>query len=370
MALVPINKHALAWAVNESGMSVTDIDKCLNVSDGTITRWIVGDGSPNMTQFRKLKTLLKRPAAIFFMDTPPESTESAITLRVGFGSNTNRSRSPAERHAIRDTSRIRKFIGGLREDLGHIYEEIPRVSTNDDPEHVATKLRSDYLNVSIEEQLSWTSVTDAFNYWRTLIERWDILVFLYPLGEKAARGFSFATDSSPVIGVSTTWYASVRVYTLFHELGHILTRTSSSCVEDMTENFTKDPIERWCESFATSFLMPGQEVERLIAGRQSVDPIVTAAWFAKKLFVSRKAALIRLVEFGAAQWEDFRRLESDFEFRRSAGRFNPDHPRTRDVVRRETYGSCFSVVREAHNAGLVSESDIRTYLRMQPDELM
>jgi len=153
-----------------------------------------------------------------------------------------------------------------------------------------------------------------------------------------------------------------------HELGHILTRTSSSCVEEGPERPTQDPIERWCETFAASFLMPRQDVQELIGSRASVDPISTAAWLANKLSVSRKAALLRLVEIGAAQWDDFRRLESRFERKSRGGRPDVDHPRTRDVVRRETYGSCLSVVRQAHIAGLVSEADIRTHLRLQPDE--
>ena len=349
-------------------MHMTDLDKRLKVADGTVGRWIVGDEQPNMTQFRRLKVLLRRPASVFFMDTPPVSTESAVSMRFAFGA-TSRSRSPEERQAIRDSSRVRKFVGGLWEDLGRGSKGIPSASTNEDPEHVAGRMRADYLKVPIEEQLSWSSPTHAFRRWRALIERLDVLVFLYPLGEHSARGFSFATEPPPVIGVSTTWHASVRVYTLFHELGHILTRTSSSCVEETAERPTEDPTERWCETFAASFLMPRQEVQRLIARRTSVDPIASATWLANRLSVSRKSALLRLVEIGAAQWSDFRRLESRFERKSRGGRPDPDHPRTRDVVRRETYGSCLSMVRQAHMAGLVSEADIRTYLRLQPDEL-
>lgn len=349
-------------------MYMADLDKRLKVPKGTVGRWIVADEQPNMTQFRRLKSLLRRPASVFFMDTPPESTESAVSMRFAFGA-TSRSRSPEERQAIRDSSRVRKFVGGLWEDLGRGSRGVPSASTNEDPEHVARWLRTDYLKVPIEEQLSWSSPADAFRRWRALIERLDVLVFLYPLGEHSARGFSFATEPPPVIGVSTTWHASVRVYTLFHELGHILTRTSSSCFEETAERPTEDPTERWCETFAASFLMPRQEVQRLIAPRTSVDPISSATWLANRLSVSRKSALLRLVEIGAAQWSDFRRLESRFEHKSRGGPPDPDHPRTRDVVRRETYGSCLAVVRQAHMAGLVSEADIRTYLRLQPDEL-
>ena len=368
MALVPIRQQGLSWAVEESGIPVADIDQRLRVPAGTVVGWIGGQGRPNRTQFKRLKSLLKRPASVFFMDTPPETAESAVAMRFAFGA-TSRSRSPEERQAIRDASRVRKFVGDIRRDLEQGSPLIPSASTNEDPEEVATSIRSRLLNVPIEEQMSWASPTEAFKRWRALIEGMDILVFLYPLGERSARGFSFATDAPPVIGVSTTWHASVRVYTLLHELGHVLIRTSSSCTEETVGRPTEDPIERWCESFAASFLMPRQDVRKLIGHRVPTDPIATATWLAGRLSVSRKSALLRLVDLGVAQWRDFRRLESRFERKGGGGRADPANPRTRDVTRRERYGRCLSTVRSAHDGGLVSEADIRTYLRMYPDEL-
>ena len=273
-------------------MSVTELDQLLRVNRGTVESWIVGSSKPNMTQFKSLKS--KRPAAIFFMDTPPESMESTVAMRFALGA-ADRTRSPAERLAIRDSFRVGKFIGSLWEDLGFSSEDIPTASTNEDAEQVAKKMRMDYLKVSIEEQLSLGSAAKAFRYWRGLIERKGILVFLYSLGENSARGFSIATESPPIIGVSTTWHPSVRVFTLFHELGHILTRTSSSCIEDTGQNPTADPTERWCESFAASFLMPREEIQTLVSNL-SIDPISTATWLANRLFVSRKSALIRLID--------------------------------------------------------------------------
>ena len=218
MSLVPISRRALSWVVTESGIPKADLDKHLSIPNGTVDRWIEGDGQPNQTQFNRLKLRLKRPAAVFFMDTPPSTAESAVAMRFAFGA-TSRVRSPKERLAIRDSSRVRNFVGDLQDELGRTRRELPANSTNENPEDVANRVRVEHFGISIEEQMSWSSPAQAFREWRALIERMDILVFLYPLGEDSARGFSFATEQPPVIGVSTTWHATVRVYTLFHELG-------------------------------------------------------------------------------------------------------------------------------------------------------
>lgn len=369
MTLVPISSQALSWAVAESGFRRSELDQRLSVPDGTVDCWIERDGQPNRTQFNQLKSLLKRPAAVFFMDTPPVTTESAVAMRFAFGAKTT-SRTPKERQAIRDAWRVRRFVGDLRSELQLDHGEFPAASTNENPEDVANRLRTELFEVSVEEQMSWSSPAKAFRRWRTAIENTGVLVFLYSLGEDSARGFSFAVEPPPVIGVSTTWHPSVRVYTLFHELGHILTRTDSSCVDDTTNSRpTEDPIERWCERFAASFLMPLQKTRELTADRRTSDPISTATWLANKLCVSRKAALLRLVELGSAEWRDLRRLAPRFEKKSRGGRADPDQKRTRDVVRRDKYGSCLSSVHDAYRTGLVSEADIRTYLRMYPDEL-
>ena len=368
MALVPVSSQALSWAITESGIPKADLDHRLEVPEGTVDRWIDGESQPNQTQFKQLKLLLKRPASLFFTETPPPTAESDVAMRFSLGAESG-SRSPRERIALRDAFRVGNFVGDLQDDLSLGRRDYPTASTNEDPEIVALKVREEYFGVSLEQQMSWPSTASAFRKWRALVERLNILVFLYSLGEESARGFSFATQTPPVIGVSTTWDSSVRVYTLFHELGHVLTRTNSSCREDKVTKPTTDPVERWCEGFAASFLMPRSDVEELTSSRSSSDPTAIAAWLGNRLKVSRKSALLRLVEIGRAQWSDFHRLQSHFEKNRRGGRTTPDQIRTRDIVRRDKYGGCLSTVQNAYRAGLVSEADIRTYLRLFPEEL-
>ena len=302
------------------------------------------------------------------MEEPPESAESVVSMRFAFGA-TDKTRSPKERLAIRDALRIRGFVGDLWRELGKNLQELPMASTDQDPESVANQIRETFFEISLTEQMSWSSVSQAFNHWRKSIERIDILVFLYSLGEDSARGFSFASESPPVISVSTTWHPSVRIYTLFHELGHILTRTNSSCYEANSASPTKDPVERWCESFSAAFLMPRQEFQELSESRQFSSPISAATWLSNKLHVSRKSALLRLVEIGSARWQDFQKLESRFEKKSRGGHPDPNNIRTRDVTKRHTYGSCLSSVYEAYETGLINEADIRTYFRIYPEEL-
>ena len=188
MAKVPIRTGGLSWAIDESGYTDSDIESKLKITNGTIDLWRAGTTQPNKTQFKKLKTLLKRPAAIFFMDEPPPTTEPEIALRFALGA-VPQSRSPEERLAIRDASLMRDFVREVWHDMARAFEALPSASLNDDPEQVGERVRSDLFRVSVDEQLAWTSISQAFKTWRTFIEQLGILVFLYPIGLNSARGF-------------------------------------------------------------------------------------------------------------------------------------------------------------------------------------
>ena len=370
MALVRISPRTLSWAISESGFDPIEIDKRLQLTEGTVEQWTKGELQPNRTQFKKLSNLLKRPSALFYMRSPPKTSPlTAVKMRYGFGAEAQ-SRSPTERVAIRDATRLRDFMSVIREELETSSPELFSASQNEDPEHVATRFREEYLRVSVDEQMAWTSLSNAFKEWRILIENLGILVFLYSLGEESARGFSIAEEHPPVIAVSRSWHHSVRIYTLFHEVGHILTKTSSSCIEDSSNERTKDPIERWCESFSAAVLMPRSHFYSFSTQSPHSSPIDTARWLATKYHVSRKAALLRLIEVEKADWQDFRELNTEFEKRQKGGGGRQKQKRTRNVIGKEKYGSCLSIVHEAFQKDVVNETDIRSHFNLFPEELI
>ena len=122
-------------------------------------------------------------------------------------------------------------------------------------------------------------------------------MFLYPIGEDACRGFSLWDSLAPVIAVNTAWNEEARIFTLFHEFGHILTRSSSACVEvgsTRTLTGTEDPAERWCERFAASLLMPDDDVRLLVGqrfGLARIDRVDDVRWLARQFKASLGARL-------------------------------------------------------------------------------
>src|SRR5207344_1041034 len=93
-----------------------------------------------------------------------------------------------------------------------------------------------------------------------------ILAFQFPMGSDSCRGFSLWDETAPAVAVNTAWNPAARSFTLLHELGHLVTRTSSACLEGWGRRRENegDQHERWCESFAASVLAPWDQVERFL----------------------------------------------------------------------------------------------------------
>jgi Zn-dependent peptidase ImmA (M78 family) len=95
-----------------------------------------------------------------------------------------------------------------------------------------------------------------------------------------------------------------RIYTIGHELGHLVTRTDAACLEPEDAYMGTGSIERWCEEFAANLLMPASAVVALAESRRLRERVadfddVSAV---KNAFrVSARAAARRLIELGYAQ---------------------------------------------------------------------
>jgi Zn-dependent peptidase ImmA (M78 family) len=199
--------------------------------------------------------------------------------------------------------------------------------------------------VPIDQQIEWGSETEALRNWRSSLERIGVFVFFFPMGETSSQGFSIWDEYAPVIAINTWWNnPTSRIFTLFHEYGHLLTRTNSACIGHMRHwNVeTSDHVERWCEKFAASFLMPWNAVTAFLedhlhvpSGEKITDleiPKRVASYFK----VSLRAATLRLIEKNRADWNLYREIEPVSDRRRGGG--GGQEGRHRGVIKVEQYG--------------------------------
>lgn len=312
---IPITPEVLDWAIHESGHEIGAVAEAIEVKPETVEAWLSGgDEEPTLTQFHKLAKFLKRPEAVFFLPRPPEPRPVEVQFRSLPGVR-RREPSPQERLSIREAARLQRGLGWVLAALDEQPPEIPQLSTSHDAEQAAAAARQQ-LGISVAAQLEWHSEYDAARRWREALQRSGVYVLFLSMGEQSVQGFSLWDERAPVISVNTTrWKQQARIYTMFHEYGHLLTRTSSLCAKGKPRAWTDgDQVERWCEEFAAALLLPWRAVEQVLTKRfgwrpgRAITDLSQASYVANHFKVSLRASVLRFVSKEVASWNLYRSI--------------------------------------------------------------
>jgi len=301
---VPITPDVLAWVISESGYNEKEIADAVGVSVEILEQWKLGNTKPTLTQVRKLATKLHRPLASLLLPKPPASRPLPVKFRKPIGQQ--RDLTPNERRYLRRAARLQEILSWVANELHVPVSPAPAASLSESAATVAKRAR-EMLEIRDSSQIAWPSSSSAFDHWRAALESRDHIVFMFSLGKDACRGFSIWDERAPVIAINTAWNEEARIFTLMHEFGHLITRTSSACIESIKANANADPVERWCERFAADVLMPSESITKALMkwGWRTGTPIVSLnlpSRIARRFRVSLRAAVIRLIELGAASW--------------------------------------------------------------------
>jgi Zn-dependent peptidase ImmA (M78 family) len=307
---VPVTPSVLSWAIQDSGYDPEHLAHEIDVPVSVLKKWVSGEDRPTLTHARKLASKLHRPFATLLLPAPPEGRPVGVEFRHPGGER--RDLDPSERRHLRRAARFQEILSWLAGELELEKPRTPSATFNDDPALIAKATR-EVLKVPATDQKRWPNASIAFDEWRNVLERTGHIIFLFSIGKESCSGFSLWDDSAPVVAVNTAWNESARIFTLFHEMAHLITRTSSACVESARATPKTDPIERWCERFAAALLMPGKDVESDLrklglARGANVTDLRVAKRIANLYKVSLRAAVIRLIELKAATWDLYREI--------------------------------------------------------------
>ena len=138
----PVTPEVVAWAIDESGLSVEEIagklDK-LKVVPADVSAWATGTEQPTRGQLTKLAETLRRPRAMFFLPEAPEADSLPDGLRKPAGERATDQRELTfdERIHVRRARYLQEFVATLVEDS----PALPAADSRDDAREVAVRLR-------------------------------------------------------------------------------------------------------------------------------------------------------------------------------------------------------------------------------------
>lgn len=305
-----VEPQLLVWARERASLSQTETAAKIGVEVEKLIAWESGQEQLSIPQLKKLADTYKRPLSVFFLSEPPTDFQPLRDLRRLQLLPGQLSKSLA--YEIRAAHERRLIAIELATDLGNPTRDFGvTAKKTDNPEVVAAEIR-DILGVSIQRQARWNSHDQAFKGWRDTLESANILVSVLggahhqvPLTE--VRGFAIAERPFPMIVINGQDRGYGRVFTLLHELAHIV--LGESVFEDDLEPNNSLPIanrstETFCNKLAAAVLMPKDALlaELVVAPKKSdsiySDSEISA--LATRYGVSREALLVRLAELDRA----------------------------------------------------------------------
>lgn len=325
-----LNADIIAWAREKAGYKPADprILKYFPKLDD----WERGIGRPTYPQLERLADKLKVPISVFYFPERPDFPNIDETFRT-LGTTILEEIPPKVRLLLR---KARAFQIGLDElNLGRnpaariISKELqPAISSPIDT--IANDVRS-FLGVSIDVQLGWKDADIAFKEWRKALYFSGVYVFKDAFGQENSHfsGFSLYDQEFPVIYVNNSTARTRQIFTLFHELAHLIFNTSGVDTDndDFIDTLRDDNrrIEIICNQLAAKTLVPDEFFDDFfeeIYGlrRLSEDSRALASDIANQLNVSREMIYRKLLDRELVSQVEYRDAAKAWAEQRSPGK--------------------------------------------------
>jgi Zn-dependent peptidase ImmA (M78 family) len=256
---IHINSEVLLWARNSLALNKTKAAESIGINVARLDKLESGEKSPTMVELRAMAKAYKRTIATLLLKEPPAEKPLPVDRRT-INSAQLGSFHPKTILAVRKARALANSLVDLKNETGvsiPVFKHIAQL--NDSPRDIADRLRKEW---KLDEFRTIEKDSDVLDAYIEHIESKGIAIFQLSLNNDSVRGFSLSDESIPVIVLKRSKeYPSAKIFTLFHELGHILLHEGGIC--DFSFAKGSPAIEKWCNAFAAEILMPTEALMSL-----------------------------------------------------------------------------------------------------------
>ncbi len=297
---LPVNTEVMRWARTSLGLSIENVAEKMKKEKEIIEAWENGEESPTYPQLEKLAyDVYQRPVAVFFFpDVPkvPEPKTDFRTLPDTFVDALPAGIIKLYREAKSFQYNLEELFDGNLPNVPRLLDAIHILEDSSIPE-IARQIRKN-LEITKEIQSSWKNPDEAFKAWRLKLEERGIFVFKDAFKNDNFSGFCLYDDRYPVIYINNSMPSTRQIFTLLHELGHLLYRAGGV---DFTEEKTPagfpaqfQKTEQMCNRLAAEILLPADlfSANKENFSKQNIDRV------AIQFSISREVVLRRFLDAG------------------------------------------------------------------------
>lgn len=307
---VSVNGAVIEWARRSLNLSREDVARRMKKPPEMIAQWERGEAMPTYVQLERLAyEVLRRPVAVFFYPEPPDEAPVQAEFRA-LPETLGEVLSPP---VVRMVRRARVHQLALEELLGRakperaIWDE-QRPTSAERPLELAKAIRA-ALGITIDRQKSWRSYEAALSEWRGSVESAGVYVFKDAFKDDSVSGFCLFHPLYPVIYLNNSTAMPRQIFTLVHELVHVLLRESDVEATDAgpaSLSHADESVEWFCNAVAAEVLAPAEALDRMLTAGSLTEERISA--IAEALWVSREVIMRAAADRGIVGWERYRQL--------------------------------------------------------------
>ena len=300
--MTSINPKILIWAREVSGTTLQEAEE--KFGKDKITAWESGNDFPTYSQLKSLCEFYRKPVVVCFFPEPPRMKNIVASCRT----------LPEEmshifsRHLVKTIDEARVMQLNLYElNTNPVRTKLTDFTFSSDIKEAAKQLR-DILGVTLDKQKELKRLDEAFEYWRDCFYNIGIYVFKTAFKDMSVSGFWLYDTEFPIIYINNSFAFSRQIFTLFHEIYHLMNQTSGIDIFNDSElnkylieqNGT---IEKNCNKFAGTFLVPDDDFEKLTLDKNPTDELIQR--LAGLYSVSREVILRKFLDYGRISSQEY-----------------------------------------------------------------
>ena len=334
------NSDILGAVLRARSLTREQLSQRLGVNVTQLEAELRREPEPRQGILNDIANELALPPFVFFMERSPELHDVLPDFRAS---------NPTPRAKSRETIGSIQFAEGVqRTVLAARVRGAPQLpmftaTSNADVDAFALSARH-FFQITLEDQSDAKDAREFYNICRKKIEEKGIFVLHDSFPHTDGSGFCLAHPDYPVIVVNTMQQTrGRRLFTLVHELAHVLMNKSGISDPFVRENTT----ERLCNRFASAFLVPRSYVASLLgsptpANDPSYDDV---RWASRRLKISQEATVLRLEQLGlyrSGSYDKWKRLVHNANPDYTEKKGGPSKPPPQEKVKLAKYGFQFA----------------------------
>lgn len=359
--ITKLNPSMLKWARERLNISLESASETMNVR---IKELESGKIFLSYPQLKKLADLYSIPLVVFFLPEPPQIKNIKASCRTLPGDVYDELSTKVLK--MMDTARLMQL--NLYELYNGQNSKIYRFNYFKDYVDSHVDLRK-ILNFGFEKQILLKNDEEVLKYLRDQLFEMGVFVFKESFQDTDVSGFCINDEKFPVIMINNNNTFTRQIFTLFHELYHLITDTSGidfinlDSIYTRSTNVTTYQEELKSNQYAADILISRDELNNNFNSDIVIDRIMVSK-VALKYKISREMLTRQLYKFNYISYQEMINFVQDFS--NDYKRIKKDKPGGNYYSTQLSYlGENY--LKKAYNNyynGQITSKDLTRYLRM------